>query len=61
MRMRFPFKLVNRSEFLDDLLSFFLQNKWWWLTPIIVILIVFGLLMIFGQSSTIAPFIYTLF
>lgn len=40
---------------------FFWQNKWWWLTPMIFVLLLFGALVIFAQSSAIAPFIYTLF
>jgi Family of unknown function (DUF5989) len=43
------------------LLLFFWSNKWWWLTPMIFILLLFGGLVIFAQSSAIAPFIYTLF
>jgi len=38
------------------------HHKWWWLTPmILVLLLVVGGLVIFAQSSAIAPFIYTLF
>jgi hypothetical protein len=44
-----------------DLLSFFWQNKWWWLTPMILLLLGLGGLVVFAQSSAIAPFIYTLF
>jgi len=29
--------------------------------PIVTVLIVFGLLLVFAQSSALAPFIYTLF
>jgi len=43
------------------LLGFFLQNKWWWLTPMILALLLVGALVLFAQSSAIAPFIYTLF
>lgn len=59
--MPFLSKVVNRVEILGELLSFFVHNKWWWLTPMIVILLLFGILMVFAQSSAIAPFIYTLF
>jgi alginate O-acetyltransferase complex protein AlgI len=37
------------------------QNKWWWLTPVFVLLLMVTSLSFFGQSSNIAPFIYTLF
>ena len=59
--MRFLDGLINRMGIAGDLLSFFLQDKWWWLTPMIVALLLVGALIIFAQSSAIAPFIYTLF
>ena len=51
----------NRLGIGGELLEFFLKNKWWWLTPMILILLLFGFLIVFAQSSAIAPFIYTLF
>ncbi len=59
--MRFIESLTNRMGIMGDLLLFFLQHKWWWLTPMILLLMVFGGLIMFAQSSAIAPFIYTLF
>jgi len=53
--------LRNRLGIVGDLLSFFWQNKWWWLTPMILMLLGVGGLVVFAQSSAIAPFIYTLF
>jgi hypothetical protein len=44
-----------------ELLGFFWQNKWWWLMPMILALLMVGGLVLFAQSSAIAPFIYTLF
>jgi hypothetical protein len=44
-----------------ELLSFFMRNKRWWLVPMVVSLFLIGALIILGQSSAIAPFIYTLF
>lgn len=59
--MRFIESLASYLGIIGELLSFFLQHKWWWLTPIILVLLMFGGLVIFAQSSAIAPFIYTLF
>ena len=59
--MRLIDGLVNRMGIAGELLSFFWQQKWWWLTPMILALLVVGLLVVFAQSSAIAPFIYTLF
>jgi hypothetical protein len=44
-----------------ELLRFFWHQKLWWMVPMVVVLLMFGGLMIFAQSSAIAPFIYTLF
>lgn len=59
--MRFIESLASRMGIVGELLQFFWQNKWWWLTPMILVLMLFGGLVIFAQSSAIAPFIYTLF
>ncbi|MFQ5899669.1 MAG: DUF5989 family protein [Candidatus Methylomirabilia bacterium] len=53
--------LATRFGIASELLHFFWQNKWWWLTPMIVVLLLFGGLIMFAQTSAIAPFIYTLF
>jgi uncharacterized membrane protein len=52
---------TSRLSIAGELLQFFWQHKLWWLTPMILMLLIFGLLVIFAQSSAIAPFIYTLF
>jgi hypothetical protein len=59
--MRFRESVSSRLGIAGDLLLFFWQRKWWWLTPMILVLLVLGGLVIFAQSSAIAPFIYTLF
>jgi hypothetical protein len=59
--MRFIEGLSNRMGIAGELIKFFLQNKWWWLTPMILLLLIFGLLIVFAQSTAVAPFIYTLF
>jgi hypothetical protein len=59
--MRIVDSLVNRLGIAGELLRFFWERKWWWLSPMIVMLLLLAGLMIFAQSSAIAPFIYTLF
>ena len=49
------------GELVLELWTFLKERKKFWLLPIIVILGVFGLLIVFAQSSALAPFIYTLF
>jgi len=46
---------------MGELLAFLWQCKLWWLIPMVLVLLLFGLLLIFAQTSSIAPFIYTLF
>jgi drug/metabolite transporter superfamily protein YnfA len=41
--------------------GFLRSRKKWWLTPFVVVLLLFGLLMVFAQSSALAPFIYAIF
>ncbi|NLA25587.1 MAG: hypothetical protein GX879_11535 [Bacteroidales bacterium] len=48
-------------EFIKDLLKFLKERKKYWLIPMIIVLALVGILLIFGGSSSIAPFIYTLF
>ncbi len=50
-----------RFYILAELLTFLWQRKLWWLIPMVLLLLLFGLLLIFAQSSSVAPFIYTLF
>lgn len=59
--MRLVEGLVTRLGIVGELLRFFWQRKWWWLTPMLLALLLLGVLIIFAQSSAIAPFIYTLF
>ncbi|MGL4631653.1 MAG: DUF5989 family protein [Leadbetterella sp.] len=48
-------------DFLKDLFGFMLARKKFWLAPMIIILLIIGGILVFGGSSAIAPFIYTLF
>jgi len=48
-------------DLLADLWSFMMERKKFWLAPIILVLLLLGGLIVFGQGSAIAPFIYTLF
>jgi Family of unknown function (DUF5989) len=46
---------------LMELWAFLRERKKFWLLPIVITMLLFGALMIFAQSSALAPFIYTLF
>ncbi|MFA5146652.1 MAG: DUF5989 family protein [Candidatus Omnitrophota bacterium] len=47
--------------FLKELWEFMRMRKRWWLLPIVIMLVLLGLLIVFTESSAVAPFIYTLF
>ena len=44
-----------------ELWEFLKVRKKWWLLPILVSLLLVGVLLVFSESSAVAPFIYTLF
>ena len=52
---------MPRKESFREIARYLRQQKAYWMIPLVVILILFSLLLIFASSSTVAPFIYTLF
>ena len=48
-------------NFLKEFLEFLKVRKKYWLFPILFVLVFFGGLIILGQGSAVAPFIYTIF
>ena len=52
---------MGKLRVLKELWDFLKARKRWWLAPIIIVLLLLGLLIIFTESSAVAPFIYTLF
>ena len=47
--------------FLKEMFNFLRKRKKLWLAPIIIVIVLLGGLLILGQGSVLAPFIYTLF
>lgn len=45
----------------SEIWGFLKDRKKWWLGPIIVMMILIGTLLIFAQTSALAPFIYAIF
>ncbi len=58
---RFFRNLFARIGIAGGLVHFFARRKVWWMTPLVVVLLLLGVLVIFGQSSAISAFIYTIF
>ncbi len=52
---------VGKLALAGEFWLFLRQNKKYWLLPIILILFAVGALLVFAQSSALAPFIYTIF
>ena len=52
---------MAKLQVVREFLTFLKQEKKYWLMPMVVVLLMFGLLIVFAQSSAVAPFIYTLF
>jgi drug/metabolite transporter superfamily protein YnfA len=52
---------VSKARLFVEFWEFLSQRKKYWLAPIVLILALFGLLLVFAQTSAVAPFIYTLF
>lgn len=46
---------------LKELWAFLRERKKWWLLPVIIVVLLIGALLVFAQSSALAPFIYTIF
>ena len=46
---------------LVELWTYMRERRKWWLLPVIIVLLMVGTLLIFAQSSVLAPFIYTVF
>lgn len=48
-------------SFIKELWQFIKLRKKLWLIPLLILLALFGILVVLGESSALAPFIYTLF
>lgn len=52
---------MAKTTIFKEFWLFLKARKKWWLMPIVAMLLLLGSLIIFAQSSAVAPFIYTLF
>lgn len=48
-------------SFLKEMFNFLRKRKKLWLAPIFIVIVLLGGLLILGQGSVLAPFIYTIF
>lgn len=59
--MKFLDQLKNRFSIMSELIAFLWMRRLWWMIPMVIVLLGFGLLIVFTQSSALAPFLYPLF
>ena len=59
--MRLLREMGARLSIGAELLAFLWERKMWWMIPLVMVLLVTGLLIGFGSTSGVGPFIYTLF
>lgn len=52
---------MANQNLIIELWEFLRFRKTYWLLPIVIVLLLFSGLIIFSESSALAPFIYTLF
>jgi len=52
---------MGKISLIREFWVFLKVRKKFWLMPIFVVLVLLGILLIFAQTSPLAPFIYTLF
>ena len=52
---------MAKMSLLAEFVLFLKENKKLWLLPIVITLVLLGALLVFAQSSALAPFIYSLF
>ncbi len=52
---------MSKLAIYKELWEFMKVRKKWWLAPIVIMLVLLGALIVFTESSALAPFIYALF
>lgn len=52
---------MDKFDIIREFWEFMKVRKKWWLGPIVLLLLLLGTLIVFTESSALAPFIYALF
>ncbi|MFP4476608.1 MAG: DUF5989 family protein [Desulfatibacillaceae bacterium] len=52
---------MANDSLIVEFLEFLKHRKRYWLLPIVMVLAVLGGLIFFAESSSVAPFVYTIF
>lgn len=59
--MRVLRNISSGAGTVGELFQFLWQRKMWWMIPFVATLLVVAALLLVGQATGVAPFIYTLF
>jgi hypothetical protein len=59
--MRILKNVVGGADTIGELLQFLWQRKLWWMIPLVATLLLVAVLLLVGEVTGVAPFIYTLF
>jgi len=59
--MRVARNVAGSMSTIGELFQFLWARRLWWLIPFVAVLLLTAILLIVGQVTGIAPFIYTLF
>ena len=51
----------GRLSLLRELMAFMWGRKRWWLLPVVIVLLLLAGVIVFTESSALAPLIYTVF
>jgi hypothetical protein len=54
-------KTIRKASIVKELFVFLWENKLWWMIPFVSVVVLVGLLLVFAQTSPVAPFMYALF
>lgn len=52
---------MSNLNLVRELWEFIRVRRKWWLVPLLVVLLLVGILLVFAETSALAPFIYTIF
>lgn len=52
---------MAKTSLISEFWAFMRVRKKWWLLPIVIVMLLIGSLLVFAQTSVLAPFIYTIF
>jgi hypothetical protein len=52
---------MSKSSVLREFFDLLMLERKYWLIPLVAFLLLLGLLVVFSETSAVAPFVYTLF